>query len=373
MVATKLLPLLFVLLSVHASQLTLRQHAKPLSPSHSPALKQVNPSCLRYMCAPANLTLAPNACIHYENSTYYLHSCANNTDGTTFCSTDLNDNNDDNFCQVPPAEPNGLAWAGERCVSNSSCLTNYCSESSKLCVGAGQGEDCSSNVDCGAGLFCTGGQCTPLQGLGKVCATDFDCANYLGCNRTSLFYGTCMQYFSVPIGAHVSDCDADSTSYLCASGSCLLQSFNGAGVCIKPIVSVKTPPQSCQSDQDCVGTSGSQAFQSSCQCGYNPTGTAYCAPFLGDSSGHDYLYYMSRLISMNVTQQCNTVRRFDYGCINSLPITWGKTVIAFSILYQYYTELQGNDNCVKAVYTAYYWKYSFGGVLLVSAAAIGLF
>lgn len=373
MVATKLLPLLLVLFSANAFELTLRQHAKPLSKAISPTLEQVNPSCTRYMCKPANVTMDPNACIHYENSTYYLQSCANRTDGLTFCSTDLNDNNDDNFCQSPPAQPNGLSWPGEKCVSNSSCTTNYCSELNGLCVGASAREDCSSNADCAGGLFCTGGECMPLQGPGKICSTDFDCANYLGCNRTSIFYGSCIQYFSVPIGGHVSDCDADSTSYLCASGSCLLQSFNGAGVCIKPIVSTKSLPQSCQSDQDCVGTSGSQTFQSTCECGYNPTGTAYCQPFLGDPAGHDYLYYMSRLISMNVTQQCNTARRFDYGCINSLPITWGKTAIAFNILYLYYTELQGNDNCIKAVYTTYYWKYSFGGMLLASALALGFF
>lgn len=373
MVATKLFPFLLLLTTASALEMRLNQHARPISIEESLRLEQVNPDCSLYMCKPASMNLAPDVCIHQENDIYYLQSCANRTDGKTFCYDTLIQEGVDNFCQTPPPEPSGLSWPGEKCTGNSSCITNDCNNKTGLCMGAGKGETCSSNADCGAGLFCTGGECTVLQGKGKTCTTDFDCANYLGCNRTSAFFGVCTPYFSVPIGGHVSDCDADATSYLCESGTCLLQGFTGSGVCIKPITSSKTQPQSCQSDADCVGTSGNLAFQSTCNCGYNPTGTAYCQPFIGDPAGHDSIFYMARLVNMNATLQCNTARRFDYGCINSLPITWGKTAISFNIQFQYYPELQGNDNCIKAIYTNYYWIYTQGYALLLSVLVLGLF
>ena len=368
--ASKLLPLLFALTFASAYELTLNQHATLISSSNFPLLRQVTASCSRYMCAPPSMNLAPNVCIHYENDIYYLQSCRNNTNGLTYCSPNLYQTGYDNMCELPPAQPHSLSWPGEQCTTNSSCTTNYCSESNGLCVGATKGESCESNADCNAGLFCTGGQCTKLQGLGQSCTTDYDCENSLGCNRTSLFYGVCLPYFSVPVGGLVSNCNGNSTSYLCTSGTCLQKNFNGAGVCIKPIVSTRQPPQTCQSDQDCVGTSSGQSYQGTCQCGYNPTGAAYCQPFLGDNAGHNWLYYLTELAEMNTTQQCNTNRRFSTACINSLPITWGKTAIAFNMLYNQFAQLQGNDNCIKAIYTEYYWSLSQGYLLAVSAAVL---
>jgi len=373
MLANKLLPVFLVLTTLCAFQLTLTQQAQPVTSNPQSFLGQVNPSCSRYMCAPAGMNLAPNACVHYEDSTYYLQSCSNRTDSLTYCSPTPAENGYDSFCQAPPIAREGLAWPGEKCTTNSTCITNYCSEANGLCVGAGLGGSCESNAECGAGLFCTGSQCTQQRALGQTCTTDFDCANSLGCNKTSLFYGVCLQYFSVPVGGRISDCNGNSTSYLCTSGTCLQQSFNGAGICIKPITSTSQIPQYCQSDQTCVGTSTGQSFQSACQCGINPTGASYCQPFLGDQAGRNWLYYLTQLAYLNATQQCNTNRRFNSACINSLPITWGKTAVAFSLLYQNYPQLQGNDNCIKAIYTAYYWSISPGYWLAVSAAVFTFF
>jgi len=211
-----------------------------------------------------------------------------------------------------------------------------------------------------------------LQGVGGNCTSQYQCMTNLGCNMTTPSMGVCTPYFSVPIGGIVTDCSTYS-SLLCASGSCLQQGFSSTGTCMRPILSNTVLPQSCQYNWDCVGTSGSQAFQSSCECGYNPTGTSYCTPFLGDSVGRNSFYYFTRLVQNNLMQQCNTERRFSYNCISSLPITWGKSAVAFNMMFQNYAQLQANDNCIKAIYTAYYWNYSLAYALAASSLVLGLF
>lgn len=360
--AGKLLTYLLVLVAVHSLDQTLHQHATLLTKGSYPLLQQGVTACASYMCKPANMTMSPNTCLHFQNNTYYLQSCAQRTDGLTYCPTLLDYQLDDNQCQKPVPEQPGYLYPGEKCSSNSSCVNNICSESTGLCVGLNQGVSCIYSGQCAAGLFCNDddGYCVPQKNAGDSCALNEECSNSQGCNKTMGQTGVCLPYFSVPVGGFVDACYG-SSSYFCATGTCEMGNF-GKGICISPIVSNSPLPMTCHYDSDCVGTSGSLSFQSSCQCGYTTTGTAYCYPFLGDSVGQDYLYYWTRLVQTGANQQCNTQERFSLNCLKSLPAPWNNAALAYFVLFQNYPFLQENDSCVKAIYTDYYWQESPLGV-----------
>lgn len=377
MAASQLLPLFLVLFLARGQELSLHQVIQPLSRGEFPLPQQSASSCTTFMCKPANQTMPPNACIQFDNTTdtVYLQSCSSRTDNKTYCPSPTNGIAN---CTVKPSNTVESAWPGEKCTSNANCFSLNCSPNTGLCIGLSQGSLCWTTASCGPGLICLGGglfsrgTCTALQGVGGSCTSQYQCMSNLGCNMTQQSTGVCTPYFSVPIGGTVTDCSSYS-SLLCASGSCSQQGFNSIGTCMSPVTSSILPPHACQYNWDCVGTSGSLSFQSSCQCGYNPAGTSYCSPFLGDTVGRNSFYYLTRLMQNNLMQQCNTERRFNYNCISSLPITWGKSAIVFNMLFQNYPALQNNDNCIKDVYTAYYWSFNVGYVVAASAMVLGLF
>lgn len=321
--ATHLLPYIFLLMSAFSLELTLNQHVKQLIKGSFPVLQQGASPCARYMCKPSSVTMAPNSCLHLENNTYYIQPCTNRVDGLTYCPTLLDYQQDDNVCQEPVPDPPGNIYPGEKCTTNSSCVNDYCSEKTGLCVGLNQGEACIDDQECSGGLFCEDdGFCVPQLNEGETCSTDYQCSNSHGCSIASGDSGVCLPYFSVPIGGSVNACYGVS-SHFCATGTCQMSTF-GKGTCISPITSTSSIPMSCQYDHDCTGTSGGLSFQSSCQCGYTPVGTAYCYPFLGDAVGKNYFDYWTQLVQTNATQQCNTFERFSINCLLSLSVSWGK-------------------------------------------------
>ena len=140
---------------------------------------------------------------------------------------------------------------------------------------------------------------------------------------------------------------------MCKTSTCKSTStFKKVGVCTNAALSVATPPQTCTKDLDCVGSDGVNFYASTCNCGYNPSGTAYCSPFMGDSVAVAYITQWVKTLGL-AQGVCHSVRRFSGPCLNMT----GQTIATnqASYLYHLYAGVQANDNCVKYSFTYDYW------------------
>ena len=344
-----------------------------IDPNTEITQKYGNLACIQTMCPPANYSLGKNVCTYMNFCWYpyvrYTLPCNSYSD-LSYCAVNPNVCSD-SMCTAPP--PQASTYPGESCTANISCTTDFCDPATHLCVGAAAGAFCLDSSHCGEGLYCSGKQCVPQLVAGQACSFEYECQNNLGCNTTTRWPGTCVPYFSVPLGGVVANCGNNNPyqSALCMTGSCLLTSSNynnGIGLCIDAIKSLSPVPQTCLSNSDCVGDADGEHFVGSCNCGINNAATAYCSPFLGDLAGHDVLFYYNSAIQSNLTSQCNTLRRFNPKCFSSLPVPWGHTAAKAIIYYENYGNLQNNDICVKQTITNYYWYYNAAAQVLVLAA-----
>lgn len=154
-------------------------------------------------------------------------------------------------CAQPPSETM-VGYPGDKCSSNSACLSNTCTNST--CVGIGLDGDCSNDLDgCDYSLQCNANsffKCKPQITTGsKGCDSDLSCMNNAGCNKTlATLEGTCLEYFSIESGSIVScdNIDGYGVNFLCKSGAS--QSYNakeGTCMCIDAPKSTNTPPYKC--------------------------------------------------------------------------------------------------------------------------------
>jgi len=180
--------------------------------------------------------------------------------------------------------------------------------------------------------------------------------------------GMCVAYFSVP---NYSPVYCLSTGYqpLCQSAMCLHRLGLNIGSCIPAARSgtYSTPittPMLCTEDRGCVGSNGVQGsrFTSKCRCGYNSEGLSYCDLFPGDTAFVNYTKILKRVFSLIPAAQlpCQTTRRFQPDCLALLQNNT-HTLQHNQLLLAYYNALeapmlQNNDQCVKEIYTPYYWS-----------------
>jgi hypothetical protein len=156
------------------------------------------------------------------------------------------------------------------CTDALSCYKSTCVKG--ICVGASHGGSCTSTFNCDPGLMCDvmQGVCVSLGGSGSPCASMWECENEHGCAN-----GKCVEFVSLNLGEY---CYAD---YFCKSYHCQ------DNVCLNPPKSVSMP-MSCTANTNCTSapfntTDGLITIQGVCSCGQNPSGTAYCSLFHGDS------------------------------------------------------------------------------------------
>ena len=121
-------------------------------------------------------------------------------------------------------------------------------------------------------------------------------------------------------------------------------------------------PMTCTHFGQCTGKNiQGQSFTSSCTCGYNPSGSSYCNPFIGDAPGISFLNATMKFFAKNgPIGQCQTTRRFSKDCWDLVAKSMGVNPnVWYSqfLNYTYFPYLQNNDECVKAVYTAPFWTY----------------
>ncbi|CAG9316870.1 unnamed protein product [Blepharisma stoltei] len=316
-------------------------------------------SCSAYSCAPFNFNMPTGYCMMKNNSTYYLRSCQSTT--ATYC----NPNN--GSCIVPPAAVQALAYPGEACALNSDCVYGNCY--AYVCKGLGKGVNCTSHEQCDPGLYCSlNSTCQEqIAANGSGCRSSYDCKNYAGCNMTySMDNGICFAYASLAIGQIVTDC-ANGFSQMCKTGFCKVSDwFGNLGVCATAPTSVALP-QACTIYTDCQGTDGTNLYLSSCSCGYNPKGTGYCAPFIGDAPGLNLISAWKNAI-VKTDNKCNTFRRGSTLCLSRVGALSDITAATWN--FNNYSKILENDACIKATVTEEYWNALDSSQHLIAFAII---
>jgi hypothetical protein len=299
-------------------------------------------ACPSYACAKQG-DLSSGVCIGDVSGLFLVSSCTDLRE--SYCPpifTLLN-----TTCTTPPIITN-FAYPGEKCKQASDCKFGHCVNN--FCFGQEYLSSCQVHGECNPGLRCDPGllRCLNLFGPSdQGCASDYDCQPGMGCDL-----GFCRPYYSVADYNFVENC-TDSTSDICRSGQCAY------GMCIPGLHSQGTLPVQCGQNSDCRSVDledEGMVFYSSCACGYNEKGYAYCYLFMGDRPNVEFIRVRNEWLKANVSWNCNTVRRWEGNCM----ISHYKTAFAYRYLYymynaQQYPLLAGAQDCVtQIVFPSYY-------------------
>jgi hypothetical protein len=314
-----------------------------------------NFGCQAYGCANLQGWQAGTCITFAEGSNMFAIKPCTNLPGSSYCDYTKAENNKWRNVTCGPAPTTLVHYPGEYCVQNADCISSVCTNN--VCIGTPQGGSCSSSSQCDVGLFCVSNNyafsCQPQIGANQWgCGSDFDCVNYCGCQYSAGGPpGLCVPYFSLASGSVV-PC-SNSVSLLCGTGACYASTAN-VGTCTVAPVSVTPLGQNCTFNGQCSGTNtNGQSFAGTCTCGYNNFGWSFCQPFIGDQPGVDYLKQVKKYyIANGPVNACQTTRRFSSDCINGFSSNLEQLMLNFTML----PYLQYNDQCVKAVYTNWFWN-----------------
>lgn len=322
--------------------------------------------CLTYQCAYPHLP--QGVCIERDDQRYSLYPCSADL---PYCPVDFYGAK--SACTDEPAPPLPPAYIGDSCSSASPCEFGLCEAG--LCTGGKERSKCVSHEQCGLGLRCISGMCAlllPPEAWG--CRSDEDCDLTSGCNGLKgAWNGICVPYYSIVNGGVVTSC-LNGQSSLCHSGFCFATTNEKYPTfhCISAPISRQALPIACRSDEDCKGQSYPWTFQSTCECGYSATGTAYCSPLPGDPSGLALTASLRELASQLKNNSCHTVRRWQDDCLRKVDDDLFQTYARNRLVHTMYAKLQENDVCVKSILTREYWDWSRSlslGLVLVSVLA----
>jgi hypothetical protein len=298
-------------------------------------------ACPIYSCKPTNISFSNDTCIYNADSNYFLSIC----DSSLYCPITGSGNSS---CVVPVPAPAPQSWPGGPCNSTSDCYTGACINN--ICIGKHWLEKCNSTSECHLGLFCLNSTCWFQRAANEPCSKDTDCKNNMGCFINKFNKpGVCKPYYSLKTAQWVYNCYSYFSSF-CESGNCA--GPGGKGVCVDPI-KPRYLSSKCRTDSDCLGESFGWEFYSECQCGYNSIGQGYCKPFLGDYLGTEYISMLKSWYNSTDLNNCHTEKRMDSACMSN----W-KSYKEYLLKYynwRDYALVQNNDECVKNIYTQYYW------------------
>lgn len=305
-------------------------------------LLQVSASCNLYSCKPSTMSFSEGTCVYPSKSSYYLSPCPNSQQ----CSVAKSGNSTCNNPIPPIPQP---SYPGESCITSADCEYGQCEN--KICIGNHWLEPCTSTSQCHVGLYCLDSICWFQRDEYEECSQDTDCKNNMGCyikNINNLGY--CVKYYSLPEKDWVYNCNNQRSDF-CESGNCA--GPGGKGVCIDGI-KPRYLQTTCKKDSDCIGEGFGWEFYSTCECGYNGKGTMYCQPFLGDYLGVEYLKLLKSWYSSDKISTCHTDRRMSEECMKQ----WKSYQEYLKALYlwSFFPQIQENDECVRKIYTDYYWE-----------------
>lgn len=319
-------------------------------------------NCPSYTCG----TLAPGTCVSYAASVYTVYPCTAGS-ATPYCPPIDAVNNPAVTTSTCIASPNtaSLAYPGISCSSGTACYSGICTKG--YCVGASSGAACSKpalysqNVMCAQGLYCnldaTPSVCAPLKEKYSGCNSDYECKYGTGC-----YSGICVEYGEIDNGDQMvaSFCFSGNSPF-CEDGQCYTFT-NGTAICISPLESSAKTPTKCTSDSGCLSKVNKEigfAVTGTCMCGYNPTGTAYCNTFDGESYGEKLFSLLEDWDDSDEIENCNIDVAYSYDCMAS---RWSKTKAAEMAYYSYMAKNQfavyQTYTCVRSVYLTNFIYYS---------------
>lgn len=310
-------------------------------------------SCPTYSCHEGGFDISPICGMLSESNDFVLQVCDDPNQG--FC--DVTGTITQNYtCVSSPPFKFPQAYPGEYCRSNSDCITDQCVGG--YCVGQNAGGSCTGNSDCDVGFYCSPGfYCTAQVSYGQTCTHDFMCANNLACNRTLFEDGTCVYYYTIPIGGKVGMCIdmlTEGVSNLCSTGACRLDSpIDSIGTCTPPLYTpTLTYPRICSNDFQCQGIDGlGYVSNGTCSCGMDMHGFSYCDSFSGDPPAQTLQYLYELHVNSTGIFQCHTQRRFDSFClVSNIGHTAGHLFEKMRALTTDTARYQGNDFCAKQIF-----------------------
>mmetsp|Transcript_11926 Transcript_11926/g.11991 ORF Transcript_11926/g.11991 Transcript_11926/m.11991 type:complete len:487 (+) Transcript_11926:503-1963(+) len=300
-------------------------------------------SCPVYFCSSSS---SSDQCIVYKEEindfyvqeTFYAKTCSSGKS----CPATRTSNS---TCED---KPTAVRYAGDKCSSNSDCLSNKCDKN--VCVGKAQGDSCEYIYDCNPGLYCNSGssRCEAQLAADATCLDDYDCTNGLMCNL-----GACTLYFTLENGMQTDNVNNYGFSMACKTGFAAVnrQTNPPTGICAEAPVSptVKT----CTVDSMCQDTTGT--YSKPCTCGYNAYGLSFCPSFEGDQYLQTAIVAARTLLLSN--SQCNTYSRLSEYCYEKYPkllATYYNYALNME-MYLNYPLLQQNSDCIEKIYNAEYY------------------
>ena len=321
--------------------------------------------CYHYKCREKTQHFTPGTCIFWQDSTntYYLEPCTKKGES---CSSA------NGFTNVTCAEPTpelGTAYPGELCNKNEDCVSNHCSGG--LCVGKAINEACEHTTDCNSGLYCPHhiGNCTRLMAQNTTgCTEDSHCDYDSICSpipNHAEKLNWCIPYFSLGVDHEISSCGDNYIEPKCSTGICMAYDDDdddeddegNKGYCAAVEASYNDPSTTkCTYDHKmCKSASGKQ--RTSCECGHNPNGDAYCNLFPGDDAYSNYIKYYKKWVHSGKAKKCNSARRDQLACMKA---HWDSEDYSAYHYYQFLTEnwpqLQSVEDCSNAIYYNEYTK-----------------
>lgn len=288
-------------------------------------------SCPLFTCSPDHLYILPSTCVYFDNSrytpAYYIQPCQDPS--LPYCEFNLNQNSS---CTASPSTSNLGKYPGEKCKSDSDCISRSCL--SQICEGKAANSKCKTNSDCNPGLFCSSLICTELKEVGASCKSSFECDSSAGCLK-----GKCVKYWTAATGTAIEDCNSYGESFFCETGKC------EKSKCTSLKKNLSTPSQ-CQNDTDCPSV---------CECGRNQNANRYCRLEGGDPIYSTYLSLYQDFMQSGRNSLCNTDRRTSLDCAAD---RWdlGKSLELQELDYyiHHYSSIIEYDECTLSLFIPEY-------------------
>lgn len=316
---------------------------------HRQTLQQLHSSpspvqCASYMCADS--PLASEQCVMYvkANNTYLLQECKS----TEVCIATIDIQS--NVTCIPAIPSSPPKFPGSPCQTVSDCpYLNQCVNN--VCHGGTQGAPCTVESTCDVGFVCyrPGSQayCNAQLNFGAHCNGYIDdtlCRNDAVCG---LF--TCVPWFSLSDGQYTTSAYAELA---CKSG--FYVPLTGRSDIVMCAPAPKSPvgqlPQQCTPGSMCQSQDGRYSLP--CQCGYNANGLAYCPLFPGDDVYRNYIDLLQQYSTGLASCAFIAIGEMQCGASTQL---WNAVNLAHATV-SYWGQTEGNDDCVKAIFTQAYWN-----------------
>jgi hypothetical protein len=261
------------------------------------------------------------------------------------------------------AEPTPVGYPGDDCSGKGGdfCPVRIYRPDTRQCRCTGTEGECTEGQQCAIGLFCSSGNCIDLLGELSACSSDYQCQYGNFCYiREGASSGVCTELFSLATGTKLAKCTDELIGFECQSGYCKEETDDTGKTTYQcaEISKLDNPDDACEYDTDCVGHTVDSKTQvhSTCSCGYNNNGNAYCELLPGDDSYAAYRDLTMKWVNIYRGSRCYTERRYSIDCLK----IYEDYQLYYEVMYYYYktkywSKIKNVETEVQKVLTPDYW------------------